>query len=355
MADADAIPAVTAAPLPVQTGRILAERELVWAKLVEAGLAWQPDSGQQTGASPALTLSAPCEWTVEHLKDAAVLVLRVEAVLREMGWTLGSVAAPWLQFAGCRPVWISQTVLRPRGQAGWPGRRGFLDEFLNPLLERSGRRGAERPWAALLRRAATRMAGRDGRDDLAEWMEVVENLKLRPRWSPWRSRLQALEPAGPAAILAKEEAARRGARLIYEWRGARPASAPMRPWPGAAWVRFHENEEEAAADYLETRALHACALPLWNAHGNPMAACPRRPPADLLIATGRGNVPQSEPELERFTEAIRRMAAAALVEYSGGEDPGGWDLFLATVRAAFRIVQVTDTGAGRRVCLLEPV
>lgn len=354
MPNANVIPAATAAPLPVRTGRQLAEREAAWAKLVDAGLAWQPDPDLKAGACPVLTLSAPCEWTAEHLKDAALLVLRVEAALREMGWTLGSVASQWVQFAGCRPVWISQTVLRPRA-ADWPGRQGFLGEFLNPLLERTRHRTLEPRWFEPLRRAAARMTGRAGRAELAEWTEVVENLKPRPQWSPWRSRLQALEPAGPAAILAKEEALRRRARLIYEWRGRQPASVPLRPWPGAAWVRFHESEEEAAADYLEMRALHLCVLPLWNSGGNPMAACPRRAPADLLMATGRGNVPQSAPELARFLQTIRRMAGAALVEYTGGEEPGGWDRFLATVRGAFRILQVTDTGAGRRVCLLEPV
>lgn len=352
MANTDVIPA--AAPLPDPAGRRLAERERVWSKLVEPGLAWQPDPSRQTRAAPALTLSAPCEWTVEHLKDAALHVLRVEGALREMGWTLGTIASPWIQFVGCRPVWISQTALRPCAAAGWPGRQKFLDEFLHPLLEKSGGRTLQRRWAASLRRTVAQMTGRAGREDLGELMEVVENLKPRPHWSPWRTRPQALEPPGLAAILAKEEASRRGARLIYEWRGRQAASAPLRPWPCAAWVRFHEREEDAAADYLEMRALQACVLPLWNPNESPAAACPRRPAADLLIATGRGNVPQGAPELTRFAEAIRRMAAAVLVEYAGAEDPGGWREFLAILRGAFRIVQVTETGAGRRVCLLEP-
>jgi hypothetical protein len=277
----------------------------------------------------------------------------VEAALRETGWTLGSVASHWVQFPGCRPVWISLTALRPRTGAGWPGRQGFQDELLTPLLERCGRRRPERGWLASVRHAAAWMARRGDHEDLAELMASVERLKPRWRWSPWRNSLRPLEPPGPAAILAKEEATRRGARLIYEWRGTQPAAAPLRPWPGAAWVRFHENEEEAAADYLEMRALSACALPLWNSSGDPMAACPRRPQADLLIATGRGNVPQDGPGLERFTQVIRRMAATALVEYTGAGDRGGWDLFLDAVSGAFRVARVTDTGGGRRLCLLE--
>lgn len=355
MADADVAAAAAAAPVSLRWGRKLAERESVWASLVEAGLAWQPDPARQAGECPLLALSSLSEWTAEHLKDAALHVLRVEAALRDAGWTLGSVASHWVQFLGCRPVWISQTALRPRTGTDWPGRQGFQDELLTPLLERSGRGRLERRWPAAVRRAAEWMTGRGSRDrnDPAALMESVEKLEPRRRWSPWRNSLRPLEPAGPAAILAREEAARRGARLIYEWRGRQPAAAPLRPWPGAAWVRFHEDDEEAAADYLEMRALGACALPLWNSKGDPMAACPRRAPADLLIAAGRGNVPQSGPELARFTQVIRRMATAALVEYTGAGDRGGWDLFLGTMSAAFRVVQVTDTGGGRRLCLLE--
>ncbi len=353
MANADVTPAAAALPLSSRRERKLAERELAWGNLVEAGLAWQPDPSRQAGECPAIALSSPCEWTAEHLKDAALHVLRVEAALRETGWTLGLVASHWVQFLGCRPVWISQTALRPRTGAAWPGRQGFQDEFLTPLLERSGYGSPAGRWLASVRRAAAWMKGRRGPEDPVEWIELVEKLKPRRRWSPWTNSVRPLEPSGPAAILAKEEARRRGARLIYEWRGRQPAAAPLRPWPGAAWVRFHEDEEEAAADYLEMRALHACALPLWNSSGDPMAACPRRAPADLLVAAGRGNVPQDGPGLERFTQVIRRMAATALVEYTGAGDRGGWDLFLDTISPAFRVVQVIETGAGRRVCLLE--
>ncbi len=353
MANVNVIPLAKAAALPPQTGRHLAEREVAWGRLVKAGLAWQPDPNRQADANPVLILSSVCEWTAEHLKDAALHLLRVEAALREMGWTLGAIVSPWIQFAGCRPVWISQTALRPRGSADWAGRRAFLDEFLNPLLQWCGRRTPEPPWLGLLRRAAARWTGRAGRDDLAELMESVENLKPRPQWSPWRSRLQALEPPGLAAIQAQEEASRRGARLVYEWRGPQPASEPLRPFPGAAWIRFHSNGDDAAADYLEQRAVHGRVLPLWNRSGDPVAACPRRSEADLLIAAGRGNVPSGAASLDGFARIIRRMARAVLVEYV--PEPGGvtWETFLHTMRGACRILHVTETGAGRRLCLLE--
>lgn len=354
MAHANVIPSARAGSLLAE--RQLAERERVWAKLVQAGLAWQPDSGQPSGAGALLTLSSAAEWTAEHLKDAALHVLRVEGALRAMDWTLGTVATHWVQFAGCRPAWISPSALYPRHGSQWEARQGFLDEFLTPLLGRSldgDRPRWWRTWGWTVHRLLCSLSPGDLRGELSELTETVEKITVRRRWSPWKNHLRVCEPAGPAAILAREEASRRGARLVYEWRGQRPASAPLRPWPGAAWVRIHESEEEAAADYLEQRALHDSVLPLWNRTGDPMDACPRRAQADLLIATGKGNVPVDAPELARFAQVIRRMAHAALVEYAGAENPGGWDLFLAVMRNGFRVVQVAETGAGRRVCLLE--
>lgn len=354
MANASVIPA----PRPVSLGEEmrLAEREQVWAKLVQAGLAWQPDPGLPSRSGSVLTLSSSAEWTAEHLKDAALHVLRVEAALREMDWTIGSVAAHWVQFAGCRPAWISQSALRPGRGRHWAARQDFVDRFLTPLLERSqggGRTGWWRRLAAPLDRLLPAMFSGGARDELSGLLATVEEIKARRRWSPWTNSRRILEPAGPAAILAREEAVRHGVRLVYEWRGKSPASAPLRPWPGVVWVRFHESEEEAAADYLEQRAMHNCVLPLWNRTGDPMGACPHRAEADLLVAVGKGNVPEDAPELARFARVVRRMAPLALVEYAGAENPGGWKLFLDTMRTGFRAVHVTETGPGRRACLLE--
>lgn len=109
-------------------------------------------------------------------------------------------------------------------------------------------------------------------------------------------------------------------------------------------------EEAASADYLELRAAGSPVLPLWNRSGEPMRACPCRPQADLLVATGRGNAPPGGTELEAFLRAIRPMAPAALIEHPGG---GDWESFLAAVRRIFRLVRVNETGPGRRVCLIE--
>ncbi|MGQ9918899.1 MAG: hypothetical protein ACUVS7_15940 [Bryobacteraceae bacterium] len=97
----------------------LEAREWVWLKIARRGLVWQPDLGHETAGLRPLVLSSAREWTVEHWKDAALHVLKLEAGLREAGWTLSSVALRWVQFAGCRPVWISQTVLRPRRTDRW--------------------------------------------------------------------------------------------------------------------------------------------------------------------------------------------------------------------------------------------
>jgi len=346
MADAGAIPGSESARLSLRAQRRLVEREQAWARLVEAGLAWQPDPHQPPAETALLLLSSPQEWTTEHLKDAALHVLLVEAALREMGWTLGSAAAQWVQFVGCRVRWISQTALRPRKPGPWPGRQAFFDEFLRPLLARcpddAWWRGWRRPLRSLLQWGA--------RDEIAELQSLIASLTPRRRWAPWTAGVLPLEPPGLAAILAREEALRRGARLIYEWRGKQTGSAPLRPWQGAAWVRFHESEEQAAADYLEHRASLGCVLPLWNRCGEPMACCPRRPEADLLVATGRGNVPAGGAALDLFLRAIRPMAPAAVIEHAGDESR---EQFLAVVRREFRVAWIAETGSGRRACLIE--
>lgn len=64
------------------------------------------------------------------------------------------------------------------------------------------------------------------------------------------------------AILVEEAVAKRRVRLVCEWRGKQPMSPALRSQPGTAWIRLHQSEEQAAADYLEQRAVGGSVLPL---------------------------------------------------------------------------------------------
>lgn len=331
-------------------------REAVWRQLAARGLVWQPGDGPEGAGQRPLVLSSAQEWTAEHLKDVALHVLRVEAGLREFGWTLGSAASHWVQFAGCRPVWISQTAMRPQGPGPWEARQQFERELLLPLLERCDERLGRCCRRARLHRMwerVARLADTEPRDEVALWQKRIERLAPRRRWSPWKTAELLKEPAGLVSILVKEAATRLGARLVYELRGKHPMCAALRPDGGPAWVRFHECEEEAAADYLEQRAAHGGVLPLWNRTGDPMKACPQRAEADLAVAVGRGNIPPALPELAQFADQLSRMARAAMVEFVPVDGGVEWDAFLGVIRGRFRVAGVVETGAGRRLCTLE--
>lgn len=327
-------------------------REAIWGKLAAKGLVWQP--GRGAGEERQLVLSSPREWTAEQWKDAALHVLEMEAELRASGWTLGAAAPQWVQFAGCRPVWISQTALHPARAGVWEARRQFEKEFLGPLLERCGVRRGWIDWLGALGRMRPRLAGRSlpAADELERLHERLERLAPRRRWSPWKCAESAREPSGLASVLVREAAARLGARLVYEWRGKAPMSEALRAVSGVAWVRFHESEEEAAADYLGQRAVHGGVLPLWSRGGDPMQECPQRIAAHLAVAVGRGNVPRTLPELARFAGHLSRMAPVALVEFVPERDGMDWDCFLAVIREHFRVEWVAETGAERRLCTL---
>lgn len=210
MADAAVIPGPERAPALSRAQRRLCAREEAWARLVKAGLAWQPEPDSAPEAPAGLQISSSQEWTAEQWKDAALLVLRVESALRGMGWTLGSPESHWVQFARCRPCWISQTALRPRAPGPWPQRRAFLDHFVQPLMVRCARGGCLRRLRASIG-SLFGLIARDGLEDLED--RLVQLTPLR-RWSPWTASAQLMEPPGPASILVREEALRRDARLI---------------------------------------------------------------------------------------------------------------------------------------------
>ena len=341
-----------AAPAPAR----LAEREAVWESLVSHGLVWAPRAhGPKGPGAEGLTLSSPQEWVCEQWKDAALHVLQVEEALAKLGWTLSAPSARCVQFFRCRPVWVSMTALAPRPAGAWRGRQAFEDSFLKPLWKRcgspAGGRGWRR-WLDALRQAASRVAGAAPRDELAALRKMVEPLRTRGGWSPWICHARGLEPARLQSILAREEVQRLNARLVYEWRGRQPGSEEIQPCPGTAWIRFHESETGAAADYLKQRAQGGNALPLWSRTGDPMKACPQRTEADLVIAAGRGSVPAGTEALAAFAQVIRRMAPAALVEFVPQTGGAGWDEFAAVLHRFFRMAWVMETGGGRRLCLL---
>jgi hypothetical protein len=333
-------------------------RERVWELLARDGLVWRPD-GESAERNGALTLSWPEEWTWVQWRDAALHVLDAEEALRIHGWTLCKVNAQWVQFSGCRPVWISQTALAPFDGRRWPGRQEFLRQFAQPMLDTciaagSVNRGSRwQAWRArwkflgALRGHVSPATGAD----LAGLRSLVRALARCRDWTPCRMHESPPVSAGLAGVIAREQAVLRGAKLVYEWRGALPQSGKLAPAPGAAWVRLHASAQQAAADYLDESSARGAALPLVR----PAAGGPWRRaalPADLGIAAGPGNVPVSLPSLQAFAAECRQLCRAALVEFLP-QSGYSWEAFLAAFDGLFRPVRVFETGPGRRLCLFE--
>lgn len=358
-----AVPACPFPPVEHRAPDQVVARHRMWERLAEQGLVWAPAGGwQQPGeAHPhrgALVLSWPGEWTVEHWRDAAFHVLQVEEALRTHGWSLRNVRAEWIQFRGCRPVWISQAALAPFDGRRWPGREAFVCEFLAPLRRtlESGRAGlwgrlcAWRERRCLQRLAAPHLPAARG-EDLRLLRQALERCAPVGRWSPWLMHEAAAEPAGIAGVVVREEARLRRAALVYEWRQPRARGARLAPVPRAAWVRFHGAADEAASDYLEQRAAGGSVLPLVDCE--PLQACPRAAlAADLGVAVGAGNLPADLPRLALFARRLRSLAKAAIVEFLPGSGPD-WEQFRSVFSSGFRILSVIEAGAGRRVCVLE--
>ncbi|MCS7042108.1 MAG: hypothetical protein NZR01_04895 [Bryobacteraceae bacterium] len=326
---------------------------LVWTP-VEAA----PDAGTALHKAAPLVLSWPDEWTAEHWRDAAAHVLSLEEALRGRGWTLRAVRPQWIQFRGCRPVWISQAALAPFDGLRWPGRESFVREFLEPL-RRSSQDNPGSVWVRLWRwrhcKSLARLASGHlpavRGEDLRLLRAAIGRCVPGKRWSPCQVHDVAAEPAGIAGIVAKEEARLRGAALVYEWRQRQARGAKLAPPPGPAWVRFHESGDQAAADYLEERAAGGAALPL-AVQSLPDSRPRRSLEADLAVIIGRGNLPRGLSGLGRLAAGIRAMARAVVVEFIPEIDVS-WHQFLSVFAADFRISSVVEAGAGRRVCVME--
>jgi len=340
-------------------------RDVAWERLAAAGLVWRPWESADMDAKTSydcgpLVLSWPEEWTAEHWLDAARHVLDVEEALRRQGWTLRAVRAHFVQFRRCRPVWISQTALAPFNGRHWPGLSSFVHELLvgleraagaghAGLLDRLERWRNCRKITGLLSRRLMAATG----EDLRVLRDLLERCVPRRRWSPCLMHQAAAEPAGLAGIVANEEARKRRARLIYEWRRPEARAARLSPLPETAWVRFHPAADHAAADYLEERAAHGAALPLVDA-GLPGAHPRSWLEADLGLAVGRDNVAGDRAGLERLAWKLSLTSRAAVVEFIPKKSQH-WDGFLAAFSPYFRLSSVVEGGAGRRICVMERI
>jgi|GEM_PF-3171438 len=342
-----------------RNNRVL-ERQRVWELLAREGLVWRP-AGEMDGCNGALTLSWPEEWTWVQQRDAALHVIDVEGALRTRGWTLCKVNAHWVQFSRCRPVWISQTALAPFDGQRWPGVQEFVRQFLEPMLQSSDSAGSMdwgsrwRMWCAKWKLPAA-LCGHESPAtgaDLAALRSLVRTLARRRGWTPCRMHEAPPQSAGLAGVIAREQAVLRGAKLVYEWRGALPQTGKLAPVPGTAWVRLHASGQQAAADYLDECSARGAALPLVRpAAGGPWHRGAL--PADLGIAVGTGNVPAGQQSLQVFAAECRQLCRAALVEFLP-QSGYTWEAFLAAFDGLFRPVRVFETGLGRRLCLFESI
>jgi hypothetical protein len=79
-------------------------------------------------------VSYPYEWCFQALKDAAILVLEIQARLMDEGLTLQD-AHPWnILLDGCRPVYVDFCSIKASdGSSVWYAYEEFCRFFLNPL------------------------------------------------------------------------------------------------------------------------------------------------------------------------------------------------------------------------------
>jgi len=79
------------------------------------------------------TLTYPFEWSPRMLQDAASMVLDLEGLLRERGYTLADPFAWNVSFDGTRPVYLDFGCIGPDPGGAWGGHDLFLRYFLYPL------------------------------------------------------------------------------------------------------------------------------------------------------------------------------------------------------------------------------
>lgn len=79
-------------------------------------------------------ISYPYEWCVSQLRDAALLILRVQRRALALGLSLKDASAYNVQFLRGRPVLIDTLSFEPHAGGPWVAYRQFCQHFYAPLL-----------------------------------------------------------------------------------------------------------------------------------------------------------------------------------------------------------------------------
>lgn len=80
-----------------------------------------------------LTTSLPTEWTANMLKDASLLILKVNEVCNKYGYELGDAHPYNVLFDGFRPVWVDFGSIVPKNQI-WRAYPEFINFTIVPLV-----------------------------------------------------------------------------------------------------------------------------------------------------------------------------------------------------------------------------
>lgn len=75
------------------------------------------------------------QWTFEMMKDAALLVLRINTICEKYGYELKDCHQSNILFDGVRPIWIDfGSIVRKREKGKWIAQKEFMKSYYFPLL-----------------------------------------------------------------------------------------------------------------------------------------------------------------------------------------------------------------------------
>lgn len=80
-----------------------------------------------------LTTTLPTEWTARMLKDAALLILRINEICNKFGYELGDAHPYNILFDGTKPVWIDLGSIVPKSHT-WRAYPEFVNYTVVPLV-----------------------------------------------------------------------------------------------------------------------------------------------------------------------------------------------------------------------------